>query len=141
MSRFGKPIHLIVDYSMKGLVTRFFTNLGRIEGWKNPRTSAWSRNFNWLNIYSWTTWDFQGRNNRCYKCNLWRSKNCFEKYYKSNEQWRVICMKEEFHARFAIILQLFYQREWLMYFSNKIAITLDLTNKRQLMNWCSMILT
>jgi hypothetical protein len=50
-------------------------------------------------------------------------------------------MKEEFHARFAIILQLFYQREWLMYFSNKIAITLDLTNKRQLMNWCSMILT
>jgi hypothetical protein len=29
---------------MKGLITRFFTNLGRNGGWKNPRTSAWSRN-------------------------------------------------------------------------------------------------
>jgi hypothetical protein len=43
-------------------------------------------------------------------------------------------MKEEFHARFAIILQILYQREKLAYFSNWIAITFDLTNKGQHVN-------
>jgi hypothetical protein len=38
--------------AMKGHVTRFFTNLGRNEKWKNPRTNVWSRNFNLLNTYS-----------------------------------------------------------------------------------------
>jgi len=46
MSQFGKLIHPTLDYSMRGLVTRFFTNFGRLGGWKNPRISAWSRNFN-----------------------------------------------------------------------------------------------
>jgi len=50
-------------------------------------------------------------------------------------------MKEEFHARFAIILQILYQREKLAYFSNWITITFDLTNKGQHVNWCFIVLT
>jgi hypothetical protein len=38
-------------------------------------------------------------------------------------------MKREFHARFATILQILYQRERLVYFNNHIAITFDLANK------------
>jgi len=44
-SRFWEPIHPIVDYTTRRLIIRFFMNLGRIEIWKNPRTSGWSRNF------------------------------------------------------------------------------------------------
>jgi hypothetical protein len=44
-SWFGKLVHLVVDYTTKGLVTKLFTNLGRIGGWKNSRMNAWSRNF------------------------------------------------------------------------------------------------
>ncbi len=28
--------------------------------------------------------------------------------FMENEQWSVVCMKEEFHARFATILQIIY---------------------------------
>jgi hypothetical protein len=38
-------------------------------------------------------------------------------------------MKEEYHAKFATILQIIYQCERLAYFSNRIAITLNLANK------------
>jgi hypothetical protein len=58
-----------------------------------------------------------------------------------NEQWNVICMKKEFHAKFAPILQIIYQQERLAYFSNRIAITFDLANKGQPMNWCFIVLT
>jgi hypothetical protein len=37
--------------------------------------------------------------------------------FVENEQWSVVRMKEEFHARFATILQFFYQREMLVYFN------------------------
>jgi hypothetical protein len=50
-------------------------------------------------------------------------------------------MKEEFHARFATILQILNKRERLSYFNNQIAITFDLTNKGQLVNWCFIVLT
>jgi hypothetical protein len=40
--------------------------------------------------------------------------------FVENEQWNIVPMKEEFHARFATILQILYQREWLAYFSNRI---------------------
>jgi hypothetical protein len=50
-------------------------------------------------------------------------------------------MKEEFHARYVTILQILYQREWLTYFSNRITITFDLTNRGQPINWCSIVLT
>jgi hypothetical protein len=40
MKKFGKPIHLVVNCAMKGYVTRFFTNLGRNERWKNPRINV-----------------------------------------------------------------------------------------------------
>jgi hypothetical protein len=43
-------------------------------------------------------------------------------------------MKEEFHARFATILQILYKRERLAYFNNLIAITFDLANMGQLVN-------
>jgi hypothetical protein len=49
-------------------------------------------------------------------------------------------MKEEFHVRFIAILQIIYQRKRLAYFSNMIAITFDLANKGQLMNWCFIVL-
>jgi hypothetical protein len=29
--------------------------------------------------------------------------------FMENEQWNVVCMKEEFHARFVIIFQIIYQ--------------------------------
>jgi hypothetical protein len=32
--------HLAMNYTTKGPITRFFTNLGRTRGWKNPRMSA-----------------------------------------------------------------------------------------------------
>jgi len=40
MSSFGELVELVIDYVMKGPVIRFFTNLGRIGRWKNPRTSV-----------------------------------------------------------------------------------------------------
>jgi hypothetical protein len=45
--------------------------------------------------------------------------------FVENEQWSVIRMKEEFHPQFTTILQLIYQRQWLVYFSNHISITFD----------------
>jgi hypothetical protein len=50
-------------------------------------------------------------------------------------------MKEEFHARFATILQILYQKKMLTYFNNQIVITFDLANKGQPVNWCSIVLT
>jgi hypothetical protein len=38
--------------------------------------------------------------------------------FVENEQWSVVRMKEEFHARFVAILQIFYHRKRLAYFSN-----------------------
>jgi hypothetical protein len=43
-------------------------------------------------------------------------------------------MKEEFHARFATILQILYQKQRLTYFNNQIAITFDLANMGQPIN-------
>jgi hypothetical protein len=43
-------------------------------------------------------------------------------------------MKEEYHARFATILQIIYQQERLAIFSNHIAITLNLANKGKKIN-------
>jgi hypothetical protein len=40
--------------------------------------------------------------------------------FVENEQWNVVHMKEEFHARFTAILQIIYQIEWLANFSNQI---------------------
>jgi hypothetical protein len=34
-------------------------------------------------------------------------------------------MKEEFHARFVVILQILHQREWLVYFNNRIYFWLN----------------
>jgi hypothetical protein len=50
-------------------------------------------------------------------------------------------MKEEFHAGFGAILQILYQRERLACFNNRIAITFDLANKEQFVNWCFIVLT
>jgi hypothetical protein len=50
-------------------------------------------------------------------------------------------MKEEYHTRFVIIIQIIYQRERLVYFNNHIAIILNLANKRKKINWCSIMLT
>jgi hypothetical protein len=50
-------------------------------------------------------------------------------------------MKEEYHARFATILQINYQQERLAYFNNHIAITLNSANKGKKINWCSIRLT
>jgi hypothetical protein len=44
-SQFGGSIQLAMDYAMRGPVEKFFTNMGSNEGWKNPRASEWSRNF------------------------------------------------------------------------------------------------
>jgi len=50
-------------------------------------------------------------------------------------------MKEEFQAIFVALLQILYRRERLSYFSNQIAITFDLTNKGQHVNWHSIMLS
>jgi hypothetical protein len=54
---------------------------------------------------------------------------------------RTIWMKEKYHAKFATILQIIYQWERLAYFSGCIAITLNLANKGEKVNWCSITLT
>jgi hypothetical protein len=46
-------------------------------------------------------------------------------------------MKEKFHARFVVILS----KKRLVYFNNQIAITFDLANRGQPVNWCSTVLT
>jgi hypothetical protein len=51
--------------------------------------------------------------------------------FVENEQWNVVHMKKEFHARFATILQIIYFRKKLIYFSNPTAITFDLANRGQ----------
>ncbi len=52
-----------------------------------------------------------------------------------NKQQRgVIWVKEEYHAKFATILQIIYQQERLIYFSNHIDITLNLANKGKKIN-------
>jgi hypothetical protein len=50
-------------------------------------------------------------------------------------------MKEEYHARFATILQIIYQQERLIYFNNRIAIILNLANKGKNINQCFIMLT
>jgi hypothetical protein len=50
-------------------------------------------------------------------------------------------MKEKCHAKFATILQIIYQRERLTYFSNHIAIALNLANMGKKINWCFIMLT
>jgi hypothetical protein len=55
--------------------------------------------------------------------------------FVENEQWNVICMKEEFHANFLTIVQIIYQRKWFAYFNNKIVITFDLTYELVLYNF------
>ncbi len=59
--------------------------------------------------------------------------------FVENEQWNVVCMKEEFHARFAAILQILFQRKKLVYFNNRISITFDLINRGQIVNWYSIV--
>jgi hypothetical protein len=54
--------------------------------------------------------------------------------FVENELWSVVRMKEEFHARFIIILQILYQRERLAYFSNRISIIFNLANMGQPIN-------
>jgi hypothetical protein len=54
--------------------------------------------------------------------------------FVENEQWNVVHMKEEFHAKFVVILQIVYQRNWLAYSSNRITITFDLANMGQPIN-------
>jgi hypothetical protein len=49
--------------------------------------------------------------------------------FVKNEQWNVVCMKEDFHVRFATILQIIYQRKRLTYFNIQITITFDLANR------------
>ncbi len=61
--------------------------------------------------------------------------------FVNKEQWSIIRMKEEYHAKFVVSLQIIYQRERLTYFSNCIAITLNLANKGKKINWCSIMLT
>jgi len=57
------------------------------------------KKYNPLDIYSWTTLDLQGKNSRCYKCNLWKSKTTLKKIasphaFAENEQWNVVRMKK-----------------------------------------------
>ncbi len=61
--------------------------------------------------------------------------------FVNKEQWSIIRMKEEYHARFATILQIIYQCESLTYFCNHIAITLNFANKGKKINECSIMLT
>lgn len=51
----------------------------------------------------------------------------------------VIQTRENNSATFVPILQFIYQCEMLTYFSNYIAIILNLANKGKKINWCSII--
>ncbi len=125
-------------------ITRFPANLGNNRGWKNLKSSTWSRNSYWSGTYSWATWNFQGRIIDATNATFEEAKTALKRIvgpHAKNEHWNVVCMKEEFHARFATILQIIYQRKRLVYFNNQIVITIDLANRGQLVNWCSIMLT
>jgi hypothetical protein len=61
--------------------------------------------------------------------------------FVNKKQWSVIRMKEEYQAKFVAILQIIYHQERLAYFTNRIAITFNLANKRKKINSCSIMLT
>jgi hypothetical protein len=50
-------------------------------------------------------------------------------------------MKEKYHAKFIIIMQIIYQWKRLTYFNNHIVIIMNLANKGKKSNWCSIMLT
>jgi hypothetical protein len=50
-------------------------------------------------------------------------------------------MNEEYHAKFATIMQIIYQWERLVYFNDRITITLNLVNKGKKIDLCSIMLT
>jgi hypothetical protein len=52
--------------------------------------------------------------------------------FVEKDQWSVIHMKEEFHAKFATILYIIYQWKKLVYFNNKIAISFNLENQSKM---------
>jgi hypothetical protein len=146
MSWFGRYVQPIVNCAKRGHVARFFANLGRDWRWKNIRISSWSRNSNWLGIYSQSTWHFEWRNVDVVNAIIKKQKPLWERLqvhhaFVENELWSVVCMKENFHARFITILQIIYQQERSSYFSNQIIITFDLANKWKPIKWCSIVLT
>ncbi len=128
-----------MDNTKRGPIMRLPTNLGNNKRWKNFTVSTWSRGFHWLSTNSWTTWNFQGRSSNASNATFEEVKIALKRIARphafiENEQWNVVCMKEEFHARFAAILQILYYKEWLTYFSNQIAIIFYLANKGQPVN-------
>jgi len=54
--------------------------------------------------------------------------------FVENEQWSVVHMKEEFHVKFATILQNLHKIKRLVYFNNQIVITFDLASRGQHVN-------
>jgi hypothetical protein len=78
-----KPIQPIVDYAMRRPVVRFFMNLGCNEGWEGTVDVA-NATFN--------------------KTKTTLKKITCPHAFAENGQWNVVCMKEEFHAKFVTIL-------------------------------------
>jgi hypothetical protein len=94
---------------------KIFYEFGKNWNMEESKDKCVVKNNNWLSIYSWTTWDFQGRSSRCYKCNLWRGKNHFEKDCNSTCLcwiWTMECSLHEgkCYARYVIFCKFFTKK-------------------------------
>jgi hypothetical protein len=93
---------------MKGNVVRFFMNLRSNGGWKNPRANTWSKTLiNQIFIHEQLGVSKEGTFDEA-KTALKRIIGPHA--FVENEQWSVVRMKEESHAKVVAILQFFYQK-------------------------------
>lgn len=105
---------------MKGLVGGVFMYLGVHKGWKNPSQGIWWKNYNQSIVNSEAigvnTKEAIDAANTLVKEMQIAFKNIARlDAFVEKEHWSIICMKEEFHAKFAIILYIILL---MAYFNN-----------------------
>jgi len=100
----GKLVQPIVECATRRPITRIFTNLGRNGRRKNPRTSAL-----FMNNLGYPNEEGIDVANVAYdKAKFILKKIVGPHAFVENEQWSVVHMKKEFHAKFATIFQIIY---------------------------------
>jgi hypothetical protein len=109
MSQFGEHVQLAMDNTNKRPIMRLPMNLGSNERWKNFRVNTWSRNFiDHILIHEQVGISKEGAvddvNATFEKAKTISKRITRPLAFVENEQWSVVDMKKEFHARFATII-------------------------------------
>jgi hypothetical protein len=109
--RFGKPICYTLDHAMKGLVGRVFMYLGVHKGWKNPSQGMWWKSYNQSIVNSEaisvnTKEVIDVANTLVREMQIALKNIARPNAFVEKEQSNIICMKEDFHAKFVAILQI-----------------------------------